>query len=299
MTTERLYEFLVLSQTLSFSKAAQKLFMTQSALSRHIAELENELGVKVLERNTHSVRLTHPGRMLASRIPQLIQKSASALNRLRIAEIDTSGRVSIACLENSMHEQLVIFLNYFTAKYPDIDLRIDIIARNDRVAVFDNYDLSFTAFDVQKLPEYISSSLAFRTPGVLTTRENHPLAKNYHIALEDLSGESLIVPYANEVFCSYSSVRQLAEKSTGHRLNIINVPSLESALAMVSFGKGVAILPQYMSQNSLLNVWSMDISNPGCVFDTYVYHNESRENPAAFLMMSELLSFKPDARKAE
>ncbi len=296
MTTERLFEFLVLSQTLNFSGAAKKLFMTQSALSRHIAELEEELGVKVLERSTHSVRLTQSGRMLASRIPQLLQKNASMLNRLRLAEGQTSGSVSIACLENSIHEQLVIFLNYFSAKYPEVDFKIDVISRTDRVAVFDSYDLSFSAFELQKLPTYISSSVAFQSPAVLSARESHKLAKNFHISLEDLSGETLIVPFADEVFCSFSAMRQLAEKLT-YSLNIVNVPSIESALAMVAFGKGVSILPQYVSQNSLLNVWSIDISTPGCYFNTYVYHNESRENPAAVLMMNELRSFKPSMEK--
>lgn len=291
MTTERLFEFLVLSQTLSFSAAAKKLFMTQSTLSRHIAELENELGVKVLERSTHSVRLTHPGRMLASRIPRLLEKNEASLSRLRLAGTRTSGRVSIVCLENSIHEQLIIFLNNFSAKYPDIDFSIEVLERSDRVAVFESYDLSFTGFELQKLPTYISSASVFHSPGVLSTLENHRLSNNYHVGLEALAGETLIVPYADEVFCSYAVVRQLAEKSAGHSLNVMKVPNVQSALAAVAFGKGIAILPRYLSENNLLNVWSVDISTPGCVFDTWVYHNESRKNPAAELMMEELLSF--------
>lgn len=291
MTTERLFEFLVLSQTLSFSAAAKKLFMTQSSLSRHIAELESELGVKVLERSTHSVRLTHAGRMLASRIPRLLQKNEAALSHLRLAGTRTSGSVSICCLENTIHDQLVIFLNYFSAKYPDIDFSIDVLDRSDRVAVFENYDLTFTGFELQKLPTYISSACLFHTSGVLSTRETHRLSGAYHIGLEDLAGETLIVPYADEVFCSYAVVRQLAEKSAGYSLNILKVPNVESALAAVAFGKGVAILPRYLSESNFLNVWSVDISTPGCVFETWAYHNESRENPAAALMLDELLSF--------
>jgi len=291
MTTERLFEFLILSQTLSFSGAAKKLFMTQSSLSRHIAELEDELGVRVLERNTHSVKLTSQGRMLASRIPRLLQKNESAIGHLRLAGTHTSGRVSIACLENSIHDQLVIFLNYFSSKYPDIDLSIELINRSDKLAVFENYDLSFTYFELQKLPTYISSTLAFRSPGVLSTLESHKLFNSHNIKLEDLAGETLLIPYADEVFCSYATIRQLAEKLTGYTLNIVKVPNAESALAMVAFGKGLAILPQYLSQNSLLNVWSIDISTPGCVFDTWVYHNINRENAAAELMHEELLAF--------
>ena len=292
MTTERLFEFLVLSQTLSFSAAAKKLFMTQSSLSRHIAELEAELGVRLLERSTHSVRLTQPGRLLASRVPELMQKNSSALSRLRLAGSSTSGSVSICCLENNIHEQLVIFLNYFSAKYPDVDFSIDVLGRDDRIAVFESYDLSFTGFELQKLPTHISSALAFRSPGVLSMLGTPELTSGTHIALEELAGETLIVPYADEVFSSYYAVRQLAEKLTGFTVNVVKAPNVESALAMVAFGKGRAILPQHLSQNTLLNVWSVDISTPGCEFDTYVYHNSGRDNPAAKQMLEELLNFK-------
>jgi len=291
MTTERLFEFLVLSQTLNFSAAAKKLFMTQSALSRHISDLESELGVKVLERSTHSVRLTHAGRMLSSRIPRLLEKSQTAMSHLRLVGTQTSGSISIACLENTIHDQLVIFLNYFSAKYPDIDFNIQVFDRNDRIAVFEQNDLSFSVFEMPKRPEHIFSHSAFRSPGVLCTPEKHRLFTNYQVRLEELSGESLIVPFADDVFCSYATVRQLAEKSTGFGLNIIKVPNVESALAMVAFGKGVSILPQHLSQNSLLNVWGVEISTPGCVFDTYVYYNAGRNNPAARLMLEELSVF--------
>lgn len=295
MTTERLFEFLVLSQTLSFSAAAKKLFMTQSNLSRHIAEMEKEMGTRLLERSTHSVRLTNAGKLLASRVPGLLEKNESSLGRLRLASAQTKGRVSICCLENIVHEQLVIFLNYFSAKYPEIDFSIESSGRGDRLAVFEQFDLSFTAFEFQKLPGNITSGHAFRSSCVLCVQEKHRLFSNYHTRLEELAGETLIVPYADEVFCSFAALRQLAEKSAGYRLNIVKVPNVESALAMVGFGKGVAILPQYLGQNSLLNVWGVDISTPGCVFDTYVYHNAGRNNPAAALMLEELENFTRSA----
>ena len=291
MTTERLFEFLVLSQTLSFSAAAKKLFMTQSTLSRHIAELEYEIGLKLMDRNTHTVRLTQEGRMLASRIPRLLEKNETALSRLRIAGAQTSGTLTICCLENSIHDQLVIFLNYFSAKYPDIDFSLEILGRSDRVAVFDSYDLCFSAFELQKLPSYIKSSIAFCSPAVLCMPENHRLFTNYHLRLEELVGETLIVPHADEVFCSYAAARQLAEKLTGYKVNVLKAPNVETALAMVAFGKGVSILPNYQGQNTLLNVWGVDISTPDCKFDTWVYYNQGKGNPAAKLMMEELKTF--------
>ena len=65
MTTEHLYEFSVLARTLSFSRAAQALFLSQSMLSKHIQGLEAELGVQLLVRSTHGVSLTEAGRARA------------------------------------------------------------------------------------------------------------------------------------------------------------------------------------------------------------------------------------------
>ena len=61
MDIELFNEFLVLAQTLNYSKAAQQLYLSQSVLSRHIQNLENHLGVALLSRNKHSVELTAIG----------------------------------------------------------------------------------------------------------------------------------------------------------------------------------------------------------------------------------------------
>lgn len=62
MQTEHIREFLMLASTMSFSRTAKNLYITQSALSRHIAAIEDELGAKLLIRDSHHVRLTDIGR---------------------------------------------------------------------------------------------------------------------------------------------------------------------------------------------------------------------------------------------
>lgn len=291
MTTERLFEFLVLSQTLNFTSAARKLFMTQSALSRHIAELENEMGIKVLERNTHSVKLTQSGRMLASRIPRLLQSSDLAMANLRYAESQASGSVYIACLENSVNDQLLKFLIYFGSKFPEINLEVDVLSRTDRLAVIDSYDVTVTDFELQKLPSYVNSYSAFSIPAVLSYAEAHRSSTKTQMGLEELAGETLIVPFADDLFCSYATNRQLAEKLCGYNLNIIKANSPESAIAMTALGKGVAIMPQHLSTNPQINVWSVDISTAECVFTRYMYFNTSCENKAASILEIEFQNY--------
>lgn len=289
MTTERLFEFLVLSQTLSYSKAAKKLFITQSALSRHIIDMEEELGVKLLERSTHGVKLTQAGRVLASRSRHLVQKSEAIPGRLRSADLETGGSVSLACMESVSRGQLMIFLSSFAAKYKDIDLRVDVINEADHLSVIDRYDLTFTAFELQNLPPDIGSRLTFRSPGVLYVLGD--FVQSHHIGLEQLAGRTLYVPYADEMFCSYATNRQLAEKLTGGQINVVKVPTVESAMMMSALGLGVTIVPQHMPESAVTNVLSVDISTPGCVFDTYLYWKREDLCPAAKLLLAELEAF--------
>lgn len=289
MTTERLFEFLILSQTLNYSKAAKKLFITQSALSRHIIDMEEEMGVRLLERSTHAVKLTKAGRILAQRSRYLMQKSESLLHRLHTAGIGSGGSISIACLESVARGQLMIFLSAFAAKYPDVDLRVDVLSEGGHLAIIDRYDFTFTAFELQKLPPGVESKLTFRSPGILYVLGD--FGQNHHVGLEELVGRTLFVPYADEMFCSYATNRQLAEKLTGYQVNVVKVPTVGSAMMMAALGKGVTIVPQRMPESAVTNVLSIDISTPGCVFDTYMYRNTGRPNPTARLMREELESF--------
>lgn len=290
MTTERLFEFLVLSQTLSYSKAAKKLFITQSALSRHIIDMEEEMGVRLLERSTHAVKLTRAGRILAQRSRHLMQKSEALLSHLRTAGIEPGGgSISIACLEGVSGGQLMIFLSAFTSKYPDVDLRVDVLSESGHLAVIDRYDFTFTAFDLQNLPPGVESRLAFRSPGIL--RVLGDFGRSHRVGLEELAGQTLFVPYADEMLCSYATNRQLAEKLTGYQVNVVKAPTVGSAMMMSALGKGVTIVPQHMPESTVTNVLSIDISTPGCVFDTYMYWNAGRRNPTARLMLDELDSF--------
>lgn len=63
MTSEQFNEFYILSTTLNYSEAAQKLFISQSTLSRHIKSMEDELGVYLFSRNTRNVVLTSEGKL--------------------------------------------------------------------------------------------------------------------------------------------------------------------------------------------------------------------------------------------
>ena len=123
MNTGKLYEFLVLSRLLSYSKAADALYISQSVLTKHIQELEKELECQLLTRTTHGVALTEAGRVLAKEAPDLINKCDSTLRRLRSKNAWSQGSVRVGiALEFSYSNHIRSFFTNFSIQYPDIEL---------------------------------------------------------------------------------------------------------------------------------------------------------------------------------
>ena len=201
MNTGRLYEFLVLSKLLSFSKAAEALYISKSVLTRHIQELEKEMVVPLLNRSTHSVTLTDAGQGLAKEGPELLNKCDSCLRRLRSQTMPAQGSIRIGMgLELSYSNNLRKFIQDFLTRYPDIDLKYDVSPGNTPIQTALQYDLFFTPCIYHDLPAATSQLLARRHGTFAVLPPNHPLMSRPAVSLHQLVGQTIIVPHAQELF---------------------------------------------------------------------------------------------------
>lgn len=114
--------FEAVARRLSFSAAAQELFLTQPAISRQIKALEHELGLQLFLRGTRRVELTREGSQLLGTVVPLLQRLDGAVRQLRSAR----GRrhVSVATFASFASLWLLPRLASFEAAHPDIDIRI-------------------------------------------------------------------------------------------------------------------------------------------------------------------------------
>ncbi|MEN6595281.1 MAG: LysR family transcriptional regulator [Clostridiaceae bacterium] len=283
MNTERLFEFLVLARTLSYSQAAKKLFINQSVLSRHIQSLESELGTMLFERSTHSVVLTEAGRLLARDAVGLLAKYDAAVSRLRLPGLKEVGSIRIACAQSAVCERLVNFIRQFRTKYSEIYLDLDVLDEQLLIHEPSDYDLVFTLFDRgdgKDKPIMLENAYIAVPPG-------HRLMTRQAAPLRELTGERLFVAYADEVFSSFARNRQLAERFTNGRITIVRVPSVESALLMVELKAGIAIVTSSMLSSACPNVKIVGILEDDCDFQIFLHVNESHANPAAQLFVEE------------
>jgi LysR family transcriptional regulator, glycine cleavage system transcriptional activator len=110
------------ARTLSFTKAAEELFVTQSAVSRQIKALEDNLGLKLFERRSRSLALTDNGQALYRIATDVFDRLQAATDRLR-AEARAS-QLAITTTTGFASLWLIPRLRRFTALHPDIDVRL-------------------------------------------------------------------------------------------------------------------------------------------------------------------------------
>ncbi|MBI0275866.1 LysR family transcriptional regulator [Hafnia alvei] len=123
-----LISFLVVARERSFTKAAAKLGVSQSALSHSIRGLEERLDIRLLTRTTRSVAPTEAGEKLANSLEPRFREIESELDALRDMRGTPAGNIRITAGEHAVDSVLWPFLKSFLANYPDIN--VEIVADN-------------------------------------------------------------------------------------------------------------------------------------------------------------------------
>lgn len=119
---ELLRSFEAAARTLSFTQAAGELFLTQSAVSRQIQQLEASLGVLLFERRHRALALTEAGRVLQRAVVESLERLRDATARLRAAPV--LRQVAITCTPGFASFWLIPRLARFTADHPLVDVRV-------------------------------------------------------------------------------------------------------------------------------------------------------------------------------
>ena len=125
MNLNQIKYFLVAAQCLSFTKAANQLYITQPALSRQIQMMEEELGVILFLRTSRKMQLTPAGVILKERFKNIYDDYNVAVAKARSAYQGLSGELNVGILEGTFVGDLFPnVLKYFSDHYPNVDVRI-------------------------------------------------------------------------------------------------------------------------------------------------------------------------------
>lgn len=195
MTIDQLREFLVLAEIGNYQKAADTLYISQATLSRHIISLENELGITLFDRMTHTNILNAAGRRFLPRAKNIVELADSGFQRIQQELNSQEGDLSIGVLRNFTYYKVADLLHEFMQLYPYISINVSETSSSSMRQMLAGGQCSF-AF-VSELGHTINDNFS-RIPICNDTMAiclpaSHPLAEYKSITLDQLKGENFIM----------------------------------------------------------------------------------------------------------
>lgn len=233
--------FIAIADHASFSRAADSLHVTQTALSRRVQNLEAFLGVKLIERTTRSVALTRVGRDFLPQARRLLTDLASALVEIRESGKALRGDVTIACVPTVGVHYLPGIVREYARRYP-----------TNRVRILDHSSSGVAAAVLRREAEF---GINMQAPGhpelasipllqdrlVLVCRDDHPLARRRSLAWKALERFAVILPGHES-----GNRPHLDMALERHEIRLqahYEVQRSSTAVGMVAKGVGIAVVP--------------------------------------------------------
>src|SRR5271155_3655292 len=124
MDLRRLRYFVAVAEELHFGRAAEKMFVVQSAVSQQVKLLEEELGLALFERTRQKVTLTVPGEIFLPEARAILRRTDEGVERARASAGGAIGRLTIGFVDNVLWTVLPPVLRDFRRQSPSIDLKL-------------------------------------------------------------------------------------------------------------------------------------------------------------------------------
>ena len=238
-----LQAFLAVARESSFSQAAEQLHLTQSAVSKRIALLEQQLDSALFDRIGRRVILTEAGKALQPRAERILQGYRDAQQAVSDLSGTVSGQLSIAISHHLGLHRLPAVLQLFGRSYPEVRLAVEFMDSEQAYARVLRGDVELAVVTLaERQPARIQQQSIWPDPLHFVCAVDHPLAQRDTLQLATLAEQPLILPGAatntsalvREVF----SAEQLPLQSA------ISTNYLETIKTMVAIGMGWSLLPQ-------------------------------------------------------
>ena len=245
--------FITMAHCLSFTQAANKHHITQTAMSRYIASLEEQVGVRLFERSSRKVALTEAGRVFAEGMEKMLKEYDTLMERTRAAGNDYKGhvKVGIGIYEYSNTEN---FFSEFLELYSDIKIDIFQFPYSTLTEQFRTNELDvIISLDMCK-EEFREDELRcvnlFTSENVLVMNREKK-NKNYaDCTVEDILRQEYLVTNCEDAGpSSLKMLKALLERDFGFiPEKIVQTNSLGAQLLMARTGHGVAIVPEFVRE---------------------------------------------------
>lgn len=246
MELRHLHYFIAVAEELHFSRAAERLHISQPPLSQQIRSLEDELGVKLFERTKRHVHLTEAGKVFLERsylVLAQLEQAIEVTQRIGRGEV---GRLAIGFVDSATYTLLPDILRVFREQFPAVELRLHELTTAQQIQALHHKQIDVGVVRSAIIEPGLSTECVLQESLVLALPQTHLLSVHLKVSLSSLADESFILFPAKLGPIFYEQIMDLCQQA-GFRPKVAQeATQMQTIVGLVAAGMGIAFVPASM-----------------------------------------------------
>lgn len=239
LSLQLLDQFVVLARTKNFTRAAEELHLSQSALSRAIQKLEDQLGQPLFERKPREVVLTELGELLLQRAKHILQLMEDTFSEL--SEAGRRGRIRLGAIPTIAPYFLPSLLSSFAKKYPDIAIIVQEDTTENLIKRCHHGEIDLAILALPLMAKNLEVESLFDEELLLVVPVGHPLATSKTLPIDAVEGFPFVM--LNEAHCLTDNIATFCRRKAVQPVTVERTSQLATVQELVSLNHGVSIVP--------------------------------------------------------
>jgi len=290
--------FLAVAEELHFARAAERLHIEQSPLSRAIKELEEDLGVQLFARTTRSTRLTRAGRMFLEHVPRVFSSLQQACDSAKAAANGFHGQLRIALSDGITPTCFSALLALCRQEEPEIEIRLIEVPLCQQIKGLhdDLYDVGFAQLD--EAGDGLVAEPIWHDPLMVAVPTRHPLLAYKRVPLDEVLRYPLALGDAHACEGHARQIDRALRQSSLEPLIAERVASFDLMMTLVSAGLALGLAgASQIAASREPSVVARPLAGRSHMLTTYLLRVDSEPSDALARFIERVLAIAPPRGK--
>ena len=293
ITLRQLYYFTAVAEDRNYTRAAERLFVSQPSLSRQVRELEEALGVTLFVRDVRGVRLTGAGTEMFARGRALLAMLEVTIEAVRATEHGERKRLRLGYYGPSFYNNAVTrnALERFRAESPDVDVVSHEMFGEEQLPALREGRIDVCFPRAPSRASELRSSLIAREPLVALVAESDPLARESSVSFANFAGRDFVL-FPDRLGGGFNAA--LAEAAAGAGVSFratTEVTQMQSMVYLVARGDAITVVPASSMLFPVPGVVTRSITDPSATVDLFVTTRRNEASEVVLRFLDTLLKF--------
>ena len=235
-----LEQFVALARTKNFTRAAEDLNLSQSALSRAIQKLEEQLGQPLFERKPREVVLTDHGELLLERSQHILKLMEDTFAEL--SEAGRRGRIRLGAIPTIAPYFLPGLLSSFAKAHPEISVIVQEDTTENLIKRCSHGEIDLAILALPIIAKYLEVEPLFDEELLLVLPVGHPLAASKSVAIDALDSYPFVM--LSEAHCLSDNIATFCRRKSVQPVTVERTSQLTTLQELVTLNHGVSIVPE-------------------------------------------------------